>query len=101
MKARSNLRSVEITGLSRSFLMAHAYPSFASSAVFFSQVLMVKSIWFINVNKLSSFSVLAVALMVSLPDAADVAVPDAAGAADAPVASPIAKAWKTEPYFRI
>jgi hypothetical protein len=33
-----------------------------------------------------------VALMVSLPDAADVAVPDAAGAADAPVASPIAKA---------
>jgi hypothetical protein len=53
---------------------------------------MVKSIWFINVNKLSSFSVLAVALMVSLPDAAGAAVPGAADAADAPVASPIAKA---------
>jgi hypothetical protein len=69
--------------------MAHACPRFASSAVFFSQVLMVKSIWFINVNKLSSFSVLAVTLMV--PDLRSV-LPGAADAADAPVASPIAKA---------
>jgi hypothetical protein len=58
-----------------------------------SQFSTTNVLWFINVNKLSSFASLAKTLMVSLPDAAaGAAVPGAADAADAPVASPIAKA---------